>query len=128
MTWWQNILLVSGGVAWAFIALAALLIIVNVIRIKRQLGGELQEKPFDITQYTWIHTEDGSKPPVRVPKDLTKRAIELMDRDSSEKFAEDIQPTTYTVPSGNIRAAMIIAQQEPDLEVAMATWLANYIR
>lgn len=131
MPWWQTALMVSGGVAWAIITLATLLAYLGHLTMKRfEVGVEDldEELPYDPSNYTWVYTEQGTKPPIRVPNDLAPRAAELMNRDSAEKFEEEIGQVIFTVPVSVIRAAMQIAREEPDIEVALLEWMSNHIR
>ena len=137
MPWWQTVLMWSGGVAWAIIVLATLLAFLGSWQMKRMTLDDidpefaledLEHEAFDHGDYTWVYTQDGSKPPIRVPNELAQRAADLMNRDSSQDFMDKTPPLVFTVPIPVIRAAMLIAQEEPDIEVALATWMANHIR
>lgn len=126
MEWWQLVLLYSGGVFWFLVGLSTLLIVLARRGIAQETQDALEE--FDLEEYTWVYQPDGSKPPVRVPKDLTSRAIELMNAKSAKEFYEESPPVIFTVNTPTIRAAMEIAQEEPDIEIALATWMANFIK
>lgn len=127
MLWWQTALMWTGGVFLALAALSTLLALWARHRIGKDFDG-LEAGPIDLTEYMWIYMDDGSKPPVRVPKDLADRAIELMDAKTPEEMFEENPPMVFTLPVGAVRAAMQIAQEEPDVEIALATWMANHIK
>lgn len=128
MTLWQQLLMWSGAVLWAVLALGiALAVITRLIK-----GPQApQPKPFNPGDYTWVYDPSGQKPPVRVPNAFKDRAMRLLMAADAKELNDTINgqyTNIYTVPAANIRAAMMIAQQEPDIEMAMATWLANYIQ
>ena len=122
----------SGGVVWVIATLATL----AAIWQSRQAGPvidslDLDEADlapeFDHSEYTYIWYEDQSKPPLRVPNDLAKKALEVMNNETTEQITEKVNPWKYTVNLGNIRLAQEIARMEPDPELAMMMWLANTI-
>lgn len=87
------------------------------------LSLEDDEEPLP---WGWIFDPEGPGQPFYVPIDLIQEAIEVLSQETiqeAQKMAAD-QWRWVLTPMG-IRQAMAIAQEEPDIEMAFLTWVAQ---
>jgi hypothetical protein len=125
---------ISAGSFWVLLGLLGL----GAYRLRKGLEKAGHDTlleamiAFDEAQDTkagwgWIADwEGGGGQPLLVPDDMAERAIEVLNQETDEQkeqMAEE-QWSWRVTPMG-MRQAMAVAQAEPDLEMALFTWMAH---
>lgn len=101
-------------------------IIVLVLLLLKSWRKKQPDK-FADENHTWVYNQSGVVPPMRVPLDLEQEALVMFRDEDAESLNAKLNPWTYEVSLQNIRTAMIIAREEPDIEIAMMMWLGNTV-
>lgn len=102
-------------------------IIILSILLLWALSHRVNTPTFRDKDYMWVHNASGEVPPIRVPIDLEQKALVMMRDEDADELMEKVNPWTYSVELQDIRSAMLIAREEPDIEYAMMMWLGHAV-
>jgi hypothetical protein len=132
--WFEHL---SAGGFW----LLALLMVIDFMRQRKELAQSLAELEIEfgpildgISQYHgdtpdewgWIVDFGGTGQPLWVPLDEMDTAMHILNQETeADKEEMQGQQWQWVVNAMAIRQAMAIAQQEPNLEMAFLTWMAQ---
>lgn len=119
--------------AYTSAALFWLTLLVGIIAGKR-INKDLKEAIADIQldleddqEWGWVvDIDEQGGMPMYVPDDIADRAVEVLNQETpEEKARHKAQQWRWVITPMGVRQAMVIAQEEPNLELAFLTWVAQ---
>jgi len=125
--------LIYGSAAGFWVGLAALVAFKRSMDrtfedIKIELEAERQIDGWDPDDWGWVVDldDEGNGLPLYVPDDMAQRAVDVLNAETVEQLRDlKAEQWRWTINAMSMRQAMHIAQQEPNLEIALWTWVAQ---
>lgn len=130
--WFINASAIGFWVLFTILGLGAIITQREGRKIRKVIEAEIGKTiPDSWNNWGWVvdESEEGIGQPMLVPPDMVKKAIKVLNEETlADQQKMRAEQWRWVVDPLAIRYAMLIAQETPDIEEALITWVANHTK